>query len=79
MKYSVEIVHKIWNDDGGEHVSVGPDRDGLGMVEIIDVASGGEMGPSLSFPPELARLIAQAMIKCVDELSANAPEVTKSV
>jgi hypothetical protein len=41
MKYSMEIVHKIWNDSLGECIEVGPDGDGLG-IEIISKGPDGK-------------------------------------
>lgn len=34
MKYSLETVHHVCNDDTGEVIEVGPDGDGLDLVEI---------------------------------------------
>ncbi len=34
MRYSLEVVYKVCNDDTGEVIEVGPDSDGLDLTEI---------------------------------------------
>lgn len=33
-KYTLDVVHQIWNDNTGERLEIGPDRDGLDLIEI---------------------------------------------
>lgn len=53
MSWSVERVIEIWNDDTGEHFAIGPDRDGLDIVEIpsliIRIAGFWRVGKMLRF------------------------------
>lgn len=75
MAYSVEVVRQIWDDDDGEHFDVGPDRDGLNLVEIRCYNPDGKIVERLSCPAEQARLVARAMLLCADEVDpANAKE-----
>ena len=67
-KYSTEIVREIWNDDTGERVCVGPDRDGLDLLEIRQMTDDGKVGQSITLTPDQARLVAAAMYECADEL-----------
>jgi hypothetical protein len=80
MRYSMETMREIWDDKHGDCVEVGPDRDGLDMVEIRCKTDDGAMGPRMSLPAEKARLVAQAMIACADDLdAANAPRERTAV
>ncbi len=71
MVYNVEVTREIWDDEHGNCVEVGPDRDGLGMVEIRYRCDDGKIGARLAFPTDLARLVLQAMLVCADELDAT--------
>lgn len=63
MKFEMTTVREIRNDEDGSYYEIGPDADGLGLVQI----SHSKLG-SLSLPPALARMIAKAFCKCADEL-----------
>lgn len=73
-KFSVEKMVQIWNDSTGERVEVGPDRDGLDMIEIRSVTSDGKVEARISFPKDLALLVGAAFMEA---LSDN-PERTRS-
>lgn len=52
-KYSSETLRQVWNDETGEVVEIGPDRDGLGLVEIR-IRNGNHIYTSrLSMPVEV--------------------------
>ena len=73
MGYSMETMREIWDDKHGDCVEVGPDRDALGMVEIRYKTDDGAIGSRVSFQAERARLVAQAVLQCADEMDmANA-------
>lgn len=61
--YSVERYIKIHNDEDGWFYQVGPDRDGLGCVEILYCEDGKtlESIDSLMVEPELAVHLASAI------------------
>jgi hypothetical protein len=70
MKYELETMREIWpNHGGGEYIEVGPDRDGLKLVEIRQRERDGKISSRIAFDVEAARLVATAMLKCIDELS----------
>lgn len=71
MKYSIEIMREVWDDASGDHIEVGPDRDGLGMVEL----RYGKDGQRMSFPPEMAYLIARAITACADEVTDKSDQI----
>ena len=65
--YSVENCIKIWNDKTGDHVYVGPDRDGLDLVDIGSILHTGNEEGRVSFTIEQAILVAKAILKLYDK------------
>lgn len=59
--YTYERVIKIYNDKSGDYIYVGPDADGLDMVEIRDVDMRGPITARIAFTKEQALLVAQAI------------------
>lgn len=62
-KPELEMMFEVWNP-GGWHHEIGPDRDGLDMVEVryydnTEVKSSHR----LSFTKDDAKLIAEAILK----------------
>ena len=57
--------------EDGCSVGVGPDRDGLGCVEIHHIDDKGAIMERITFCPEQALLVADAMIKCANELKKS--------
>lgn len=63
VKPELELMCEIWSA-GGWHYEVGPDRDGLGMLEIRYYDEKDTMSKHrLSFPKEDAKVVAEAMLK----------------
>lgn len=62
MKYEMETMYEIW-DERGNKLEVGPDRDGLGMIEVREKYSNGEFGTRLVLETEQAKLLARALYK----------------
>ena len=60
MNISVEHIVKIHNDTTGERWDVGPDKDGLDLVEINYLDKNKECG-SLLMPQEVAHELAKAI------------------
>lgn len=60
--HSVETVVQIFNDDTGDHVDVGPDRDAGDNVEIRSYDKNDKIGERITFTPEVALLVAKAII-----------------
>jgi len=70
MSCSVEVVREIWGEHN-ECVEIGPDRDGLEMVEIRTRESDRTISKRISFSPEEARLVASAMLSCANDVEVN--------
>jgi hypothetical protein len=66
QRYSVETKIEIWNDDTGEKIEVGPDRDGGDMIEIRNVDKAGNVGDRLAYDVTQARLVAEAIISLTE-------------
>ena len=71
MGYTSEVVREIWDDKIGDHVSVGPDRDGLELVAIRLCNVDGIITDRFTFPPDQAVLVAQAMLASANELKGD--------
>lgn len=67
MSFSAETVIQVWNDEHGDRVEVGPDRDGLGLVEIRSYTDDNQIGSRITLAPEQAVLIAEAILKLYGE------------
>jgi hypothetical protein len=67
-EFTLEVLRQIWNDKTGDLVEVGPDRDGLDLVELRQKIDGGEEVVRISMPSEQATLVAQAMLRCAREM-----------
>jgi hypothetical protein len=65
MGFSTEVLFQIWDDEHGERVEVGEDRDSLGLVEIRSYDSANKCDHRLTMRKEQAVLVAQAMLKLI--------------
>jgi len=71
----METMREIWpagGDAAHYHWEVGPDRDGMGCVEIRYIEEdekGRKIRDRLTFNPAVAALIAQAIQKSAQELT----------
>ena len=63
MDFTSETVIQVWDDQHGDRVEVGPDRDGLDLVEIRCCDRDGKIGDRITMAPERAVLVAQAILK----------------
>ena len=63
MPYSAETVHQFWNDTTGERYEIGPDRDGLGLVEIRSIDSIGKTVQAVTMPVAVATWISKILSK----------------
>lgn len=60
--YSLETLKEIWNENTGCHIEIGPDRDGLDMIELRFYELNQEKPYNrVSFMKEEAILISQAL------------------
>ena len=70
MPYTVELFRKIYDDDMGACIQIGPDSDGLGCVEVMtpDPASKEHFGAiRFTVPKALAALLGKALIDAAAE------------
>lgn len=66
--FSLERQLRVYNDTDGTHISVGPDADSLGLVEIRAVDDHDKIGQRIPMTREQAVLVAQALHEyCADE------------
>jgi hypothetical protein len=69
IKFEMETIREIWSDADKTCVEIGPDRDGIHCVEIRWLDEKHKIVDRMSFMPDMARLIATALLKCADEMS----------
>jgi predicted RNase H-related nuclease YkuK (DUF458 family) len=62
-QFHIERVTHIHDSDTGNHLYIGPDREGLDCVEIRDVSSKGEVEQSIFMSRELAIMVARAILE----------------
>ena len=62
--YGIEVVRHVYDEGRGHKLTVGPDKDGLGLVEI----DGGDEYGRLVLPPGHAKYLANAIAKCAAEM-----------
>ena len=70
MTYTTEVHRRIYIDDEGVYINVGPDTDGLGCVEIStkdkkSIEYFGEV--RLTFDKQFAKMLGQALIAAASE------------
>ena len=70
MKYSTEMVMQVWNDDTGERVEIGPDRDSLGLVEIRSY-EGRELNASIRIAVNGAKQFRDALTVYLDSVKTE--------
>lgn len=73
-KYSLERIWRVYDDDDGSYIEVGPDADSLGLVVIRAVGSDGKKVTEILIAPEMVRLISSALRECAAEQSEEVPE-----
>jgi len=66
--YELETVREIWDNKTGGRFEVGPDRDGLDLVEIRGKDSRDIIEQRIVMQPEEAKLVAEALLNCSTEL-----------
>lgn len=63
--HTVEAHYEIWQDKTGDCIKIGPDRDGLDLVEIKKVLRDGKLEASMILTKEEARLLMRILKKVV--------------
>lgn len=54
---------EIWDDATGECIQVGPDRDGIDLIEIRSRDDTGHIAERMSFTKEQAKLVCDAILE----------------
>lgn len=62
-KYSIEKLVRIYDNKEGDYYEVGPDSDGLGMLEIRKYTSTGEIEVSIAEDVERMEMIATCILQ----------------
>lgn len=66
-RYEIEVVRKVYDNVAGGFISVGPDTDGLGLIEVIP----GDYGNGyIRLPREMASQLAQALWSAANDRGA---------
>jgi len=61
--YTVEHHTKIWSNDTGYCVELGPDEEGFECIEIRHKDPNGNITETLMFEPVMAKLVGEALIE----------------
>lgn len=69
--YTMELIRKVWNDKDGYSVEVGPDSDGLDLVEVRCRDDQGKISNRFAMTAEQAKLVAEAIKECASELAGK--------
>jgi len=77
QKYTLERVIKVWDNEFGCHIYVGPDADGLGCAEIRYVDENNNISDRIAIPSEMMLKVAEAIIELYG-VRRNAIEVSTS-
>jgi len=79
MPISVETITQIWDDKTGELIEIGPDKDGLDLLEIRYCSKDGNDRRGIVFTYEQAAFIINAIQKQLNEKKnatlAGAPSI----
>lgn len=68
-RYTTEVVHKVYNDETGDYIEVGPDADHGDLLEIRQVEQG-KIVARITGEPEQIQLVAQAILKLAPAMVA---------
>ena len=60
--FSLETIRRVYNDETGAHIEVGPDADTGDLLEIRQI-EGGQIIGRIVGQPEQMRLVAEAILK----------------
>jgi hypothetical protein len=71
-KVSTEVHRQVWDCGEGVHIDVGPDGDGLDLVQLsIDGKSAEFFGPArIVMLPGMARAVGKALIAAAKDADA---------
>lgn len=70
---TLDTVRRVWNDDHGEHLYIGPDGDALGMIEIREVDPDGKIVARIAMTKNQALLVSEALAAAAKDLDRSLP------
>lgn len=70
MKYELEKVYEVW-DERGECLEIGPDRDGLNLIEIRARDADNEITNRMVLEQDQAKLIIAALACSIRDMYDN--------
>jgi hypothetical protein len=72
-KHSVETICRVYDDNEGVCIEVGPDSDVGGYVEIRTEGKSAEYfgATRIAFPPAMARMLAKAILAVAEALETD--------
>lgn len=65
-QYGIEVVRHVYDEEHGKKLTVGPDKDGFGLIEI----DGGDEYGRLVLSPGHAAVLAAAIAQCAKEMES---------
>jgi hypothetical protein len=74
MTVTTELVRNVWHDKEGVAIQVGPDADGLNLVQVktYDKKSEEFYGPvRFTMDASIARALGRALINAADDADAS--------
>jgi hypothetical protein len=60
-EYELEQLFQVWNNQTGERIDIGPDRDGLGLTEIRTYTDDQKPAATITLTPEQLPLVIEAL------------------
>lgn len=66
--HTIEVHRKVWNDETGERIEVGPDADSVGLVDVVQYADDDSSSVRITGTPEMMRLVAKAILNAAYEI-----------
>ena len=77
MRHTLEHLYRVYNDDHGHYIEIGPDGDGIDLIEIRSCNKDGKIESSgnarVTMPYEQAVLVAQALNKYLAQFADELP------
>jgi hypothetical protein len=80
MTVTTELVRNVWHDKEGVAIQVGPDADGLNLVQVktCDAKSEEFYGPiRFTMDADVARALGRALINAADDADRSAEEAAR--
>ena len=66
MSVKLEIIYQLWMGDG-DRIEVGPDRDGLGLIEIRSF-DGSKLETAILLDKELAKQVSECLLRVLHDM-----------